>query len=197
MCSSGTLCSLIYAVNDLDIKVKVSNITSAIKIACDFISVEHLSTTIGLVSTFRQHRISTQSGDDVLQLYTTLLHAWFSLVGFHELYSKHPDMGSGGACRPYSGQYFYSSLIECDGHHCGSRSSAADVISFEEAMDVQADHAPPHVMPISSGPSLSTVHSSQSRRRRKAGLRRKGNLSCPVPSCMKENFARLGLLDHM
>ncbi|KAI9437080.1 hypothetical protein BJY52DRAFT_1107277, partial [Lactarius psammicola] len=55
---------------------QVSNITNAIKIACDFVSVEHLSTTIGLASTFRQHRISKQSGDDVLQVYTTLLHAW-------------------------------------------------------------------------------------------------------------------------
>ncbi|KAH9048628.1 hypothetical protein EDB83DRAFT_2170073, partial [Lactarius deliciosus] len=55
---------------------QVSNVTNAIKIACDFVSAEHLSTTIGLVSTFRQHRISKQSGDDVLQVYTTLLHAW-------------------------------------------------------------------------------------------------------------------------
>lgn len=74
---------------------------------------------------------------------------------------------------------------------------AADANSVDEAMDGQADHAAPHVMPINPGPSLPYIHGSQSRRRRKAGPRRNGNLSCPVSSCMKQNFARVGLLDHM
>jgi len=102
------LCSLICAANNLDIEAQVSNITSAIKIACDFISVEHLSTTIGLVSTFRQHRISTQSGDDVLQIYTTLLHAWCSLARFHELYSKHGVNFEGMSSLYLSQHYSYN-----------------------------------------------------------------------------------------
>ena len=178
-------------------RVQVSNVTNTIKIACDFISVEHLSTTIGLVSTFRLHRISKQSGDDVLQLYTTLLHAWCSLVRFHELYSKHPDMDSEGAYSLYPSQYSYSSLTDCDGDRSTLRPSAADLNSFVEAMDLQADHAPPQVMPLSSGPSLSAIHISQSRKRRKTGPRRKGNLNCPVSPCLKQNFGRIGLLDHM
>ena len=88
-CAHQVHFDLIFTTIDHVIKAYISNITSTIKIACDFISIEHLSTTIGLVSTFHQHRISKQSGDDVLQVYTTLLHAWFSLARFHELYSKH------------------------------------------------------------------------------------------------------------
>ncbi|KAI9429749.1 hypothetical protein BJY52DRAFT_1133757 [Lactarius psammicola] len=53
---------------------QVSNVTNAIKIACDFVSVEHTSTSISLVSAFRRHCISKQSRGDVLQVYTTLLH---------------------------------------------------------------------------------------------------------------------------
>ncbi|KAI9446277.1 hypothetical protein H4582DRAFT_1793160, partial [Lactarius indigo] len=58
---------------------QVSNVTDTIKIACNFVCIEHLSTTIRLASAFHQHHISKQSGDDVLQVYTTLLHAWCSL----------------------------------------------------------------------------------------------------------------------
>lgn len=170
---------------------QVSNVTNAIKIACDFVSVEHLSTTIGLVSTFRHHRISKQSGDDVLQLYTTLLHAWRSLFRFHELYSNHPDMGSEGACSSYPDQYFYSSLTDYEGGHSALRSSVADANPLDELINVQ--DAPPHV---SLGSSLPT-HGPQSRRRRKVGPRRNGNLNCPISSCSKQNFARVGLLDHM
>ncbi|KAI9446920.1 hypothetical protein BJY52DRAFT_1193828 [Lactarius psammicola] len=159
---------------------QVSNVTNAIKIACDFVSTEHLSTTIGLVSTFRQDRISKRSGDDVLQVYTTLLHAWCSLVRFHELYSKHHDMDLEG----------------CDEDLSTLGPLAVDANSFDEAINVQTDHAPPHVTPIRSGPSP-TKHGSQSRRRRKAGSRRKGGLSCPISSCSRQNFARVGLLDHI
>jgi hypothetical protein len=146
--------------------------------------VEHLSTTIGLVSTFRHHRISNQSGDDVLQLYTTLLHAWCSLVRFHELYSKHPEMDSEGVC----------SLLPTSIY---TQAQSAEHATSSEVMNIETDHAPPHVMPTSSNPPLATTHDSQSRKRRKPGARRKGNLSCPVSTCVKLNFSRVGLLDHM
>lgn len=54
----------------------MSNASDAIKIACDFLSVESLEATEHLVREFRQQRLATGSGDDVLQLYKTLWYAW-------------------------------------------------------------------------------------------------------------------------
>ena len=79
-----------------------------------------------------------------------------------ELYSKHPDINSEGACRLYPGQYFYTHLKDCNEDHSLLKPSAVEASLFEEVMDVQANHAPPHVMP-----------DSQSHRHRKAGPRQK------------------------
>lgn len=45
------------------------------KIACDFMSIENLDATIQVSKELRQHRLSA-GGEDVLQLYLTLWHAW-------------------------------------------------------------------------------------------------------------------------
>ncbi|KAJ3542652.1 hypothetical protein NM688_g5948 [Phlebia brevispora] len=58
---------------------QVSNCTDAIKVACDFLSVSTLSVTQTLADELRAHRLLTGEGTDVLQLFTTLLHAWESL----------------------------------------------------------------------------------------------------------------------
>ncbi|KAL6299902.1 hypothetical protein BKA93DRAFT_741529 [Sparassis latifolia] len=58
---------------------QVSNEMDAIKIACDFLSVEHLLQTQDLIAQFRYQRIRSTSGDDILQFYTTLWYAWSSL----------------------------------------------------------------------------------------------------------------------
>ena len=116
------------------------------------------------MSTFRHHCISKQSGDDVLQLYTTLLHAWCSLFSFHELYSKYPDISFEGVCS-YPDQYFYSGLTDYEGGHSMLGSLAADAsLPLDDLIGVQTNHAPPHA-------SLGAMHGSQSRRRRKAGPR--------------------------
>lgn len=60
--------------------VQVSNAADAIKIACDFLDIPNLTKTQGLVSEFRLHRIATGSGEDVLEFYNTLWHAWCSLA---------------------------------------------------------------------------------------------------------------------
>jgi hypothetical protein len=155
-----------------------------------------------LVSTLRQHRISTQSGDDVLQVHTMLLHAWCSLVRFHELYSEHPDVDFEGSCSLYPDQHFYSYPTDCGGSLSTPRPSA-DANPFDDAMSIQNDHAPPHATPspsqISPGLSLgaTAMPASQSSRRRRVGRRRNGTLSCPVSSCLKQNLSRIGLLDHV
>jgi len=58
---------------------QVSNAVDAIKIACDFISIENLAATYRLVGEFREHRLSQRTGDDVLQLFVTLWFAWMWL----------------------------------------------------------------------------------------------------------------------
>lgn len=60
------------------ILAQVSNATNAIKIACDFVSIERIATTERLIQQFRHHRlnIGPNLGDDVLQLYHTLWYAW-------------------------------------------------------------------------------------------------------------------------
>lgn len=59
---------------------QVSNQTDAVKIACDFISIENVAETRRICDELRQHRLATGVGEDVLQLYTTLWHAWINLT---------------------------------------------------------------------------------------------------------------------
>jgi hypothetical protein len=58
--------------------VQVANKADAIKIACDFISMQNIHVTHRLVSEFRQHRLAVGKGDDVLSLYDTLFRAYVS-----------------------------------------------------------------------------------------------------------------------
>ena len=53
--------------------------TDAIKIACDFLSIECLVASGQLVHEFRMQRLVHQWPEDVLQFETSLLHAWNSL----------------------------------------------------------------------------------------------------------------------
>lgn len=59
---------------------QVSNAADAIKVACDFIDLDNLIETQALVAEFRLQRIATRVGDDVLQFYNTVWHAWCSLA---------------------------------------------------------------------------------------------------------------------
>ena len=60
---------------------QVTNITDAIKIACDFICIANLPATQKLRSEFHEHRLATNSGDDVLQLHNIL---WWACVWLSE-----------------------------------------------------------------------------------------------------------------
>ncbi|KAA1479430.1 hypothetical protein DENSPDRAFT_855380 [Dentipellis sp. KUC8613] len=53
----------------------VSNYTDSIKVACDFVSIENLPTTLQVAQEYRQERL-VKEGDDVLQIYKTLWDAW-------------------------------------------------------------------------------------------------------------------------
>ncbi|KZP02820.1 hypothetical protein FIBSPDRAFT_668874, partial [Athelia psychrophila] len=57
---------------------QVSNKADAIKMASDFICAENLTATVDVSHELRRHRVATgkDSGEDVLQITTTLYHAW-------------------------------------------------------------------------------------------------------------------------
>ncbi|KZP02194.1 hypothetical protein FIBSPDRAFT_906066, partial [Athelia psychrophila] len=59
----------------------VSNKADAIKIASDFICAANLSATVNVSRELRRHRLANgkESGEDVLQITTTLYHAWNAL----------------------------------------------------------------------------------------------------------------------
>ncbi|KAH9911478.1 uncharacterized protein BXZ73DRAFT_56941, partial [Epithele typhae] len=62
---------------------QVLNVQNAIKIACDFVSVQNLSVTASLRSKQREHRIKSGGhGEDVLQLNTLMWHVWQSLAAY-------------------------------------------------------------------------------------------------------------------
>lgn len=54
------------------------NKTNAMKIACDFVSIENLDAIVQVSQDLRRHRLSGP-GEDVLQLHLTLWHAWNDL----------------------------------------------------------------------------------------------------------------------
>ncbi|KAI0055386.1 hypothetical protein BV25DRAFT_1775028, partial [Artomyces pyxidatus] len=55
---------------------QVSNQTDAVKVACDFLSMENLPVTEWLVHDYRRHRLAGGVAQDVLQLYPTLWYSW-------------------------------------------------------------------------------------------------------------------------
>lgn len=80
----------------------MSNAADAIKIACNFISMDNLIETRRLVDEFRQQRLSTKEGDvifgdDVLQLYTTMWYTWLSLSPQYQTNSPE-DLSSTSEC---------------------------------------------------------------------------------------------------
>ncbi|RPD78042.1 hypothetical protein L226DRAFT_458614 [Lentinus tigrinus ALCF2SS1-7] len=57
---------------------QVRNLQSAIKVACDFVSIQNLDRTLALLGEQRVHRLFHQGPEDVLQLHTLLWYAWLS-----------------------------------------------------------------------------------------------------------------------
>jgi hypothetical protein len=64
----------------ISVKCQVSNQTDAMKIACDFISIDNVTETQRVHEELRRHRLATGAGEDVLQLYASVWHAWKSLT---------------------------------------------------------------------------------------------------------------------
>ena len=74
--------------------LQVANCADAIKIATDFISVENLAETVHVMNGYRIHRLvmrsaEDESGDDVLQLRTTLWYAWCHLCALQKEHEEY------------------------------------------------------------------------------------------------------------
>jgi len=65
----------------------------AIKIACDHVSVQHLDQIEQLVAEFREQRLASGHGEDVLQFYTMLWYAWLSLRQLREIVPAGEPLG--------------------------------------------------------------------------------------------------------
>ena len=59
---------------------QVRNVQSAVKIACDFVSLQTLDRTFQLLSEQREHRLKGGGNHDVLQIRALLWYAWKSVV---------------------------------------------------------------------------------------------------------------------
>ncbi len=57
----------------------MSNAVACIKIACDFVSMENLKYTLQVASELHLERLCSSTGQDVLQLFTTLYYAFVAL----------------------------------------------------------------------------------------------------------------------
>ena len=58
---------------------QVRNVQNAVKVACDFLSIENLARTHRVASELRLQRLVSE-GDDVLQLHTVLWYAWCAMA---------------------------------------------------------------------------------------------------------------------
>src|SRR6266849_3528046 len=67
------------------LRAQVANKSDAIKIACDFVSMQNLTVTERLVHSFRQHRLAVKWGDDLLVLHSTLYYLYISLPKLREV----------------------------------------------------------------------------------------------------------------
>ena len=63
---------------------EVCNVQSAVKIACDFVSVHNIEHMHDLIPRQREQRLAGGEAEDVLQLSTVLWYAWISVCTFKE-----------------------------------------------------------------------------------------------------------------
>ena len=155
----------------------MSNATDAIKIACDYISIANLRRTQERVSEFREHRLATNSGDDVLQFYTVLWYAFLWL-------SRQ--------------QWTLNSKADCS-------AGDAEMVDFEmpnlENLGISASGGPSSVATSPSAPLTKAQKKSQKfNQRRKAALVKprpeKAHHCLTCPMCSRK-FHRNGLINHM
>jgi len=185
-------------------RCQVSNAVACIKIACDFVSMENLQRTRQVASELRQQRLCTGTGQDVLQLFTTLYYAFVALRTTHPSSpaKAHSIPGHDADCSPPL-PAISSHALDGDSitshPHVGS-TAGADFSSF-----ATGDLAPTSSLPHSGGtaiPDPKTLHKQNKRReRRRAKLTeapsyQQEDFGFGCPLCPRR-FIRSGVINHL
>ena len=155
------------------------NLADAIKIACDFISIENLQRTRQLVGEFRLQRLQTDWGQDVLQFFTTLLFAFMAL------------------------RILRSTVTTCSRLQTPEVDYSPDFPMAMDGSPTSTSHACEDNLAAPDAKALS----KKERNREKARIKRQAlltkeapyqppgfNFSCPI--CPRK-FTRVGVIDHL
>lgn len=86
---------------------KVWNLQGAIKLACDFVSMENLDRTVGLLVEQRRYRIQMRGigPPDVLQLHSLLWYAWLSVSSYTDPGIRSNGVSPGTLLQPGEPEY--------------------------------------------------------------------------------------------
>jgi len=174
---------------------QVGNKSDAIKIACDFISLQNLAETCHVASELREHRLTSQWGEDILALYDTLYHAYRSFPTVLETIShqQHIHTSHGQDPHPKSSSPEVSAM-EVDNPPPASEEVFAMVI--DNSPLPRTSHTPPGRLR-----KLELRHLNQKQKRRDAILEERAaepgkDFICPL--CPGDSyFNRSGLFCHM
>jgi hypothetical protein len=169
------------------LRAQVANKSDAIKIACDFVSMQNLAVTERLVHSFRQHRLAVKWGDDLLALHSTLYYLYISLPKLREVaLARDSQVPSGVAGDP--------SNSVTDATHAAS--------SFDDSA-MAVDDLPPQTS-SKRDRKLMLRHTNEKNKRKVAlseerkqrGSRPGFDFICPL--CPDEGFFnRMGVLLHL
>ncbi|GBE89655.1 hypothetical protein SCP_1603190 [Sparassis crispa] len=180
---------------------QVSNEVDAIKIACDFLSINNVRETQEVVSQLRYQRLQSGFGDDVLQFFTTLWYTWKSLSHMSELVAV-PDI-----------------FIVGGDTHSEPPATSEDILAEEQenalSFDTLAITSPgtrqiheicsPTASHLTQGrDTLSHLEEKKKRRKEKKHAKAHSqrpqkpgfDFTCPIPHCAGY-YHRAGLLDHL
>jgi len=173
---------------------QVSNQADSIKIACDYVSMDNLMETVKLFDEFREHRLATGEGDDVLQLFNMLWYAWKSLSRL-----RHTNV---------SRAILQSNTIHEEGCHMVIDSELDDCAVFNLASGAMlVDDPNPTLSAVEGGQSMSAKQIRKIQRRkennkkkrstkhiRRVDPRLQADFECEF--CHRK-FERYGLIRHL
>jgi hypothetical protein len=186
-----------------DTSVQVANYADAIKIACDFMSVDNLKRTERVAGELRRQRLAVLYGDDVLAFYLTLWYTWEALSPrLHTMpagVERDPPVFALPVDEP--------SPMDMDFDPSPMHVTAGDGLSSPASP--AGDQDSPRFMATSivspvSGPSLQKSRRDKVYRKRQREKKRLVELcspraifECSHPLCLGRKFTRPGFFDHM
>jgi hypothetical protein len=170
----------------------------AIKIACDHVSIQHLDQIEQLIVEFREQRLASGHGEDVLQFYTMLWYAWLSL---RQLREKVPAGKPLGAVLDSSIDEDISMAEPGDG--LGSSNSSSNLVHGSSSA-APVDSRFPAAHNQHNGAAAATSKRVWQKQKNKANKRAKVTgarpynpvTEFPCPFCSRI-LGRSGLIDHV